>query len=447
LCAKIELGCVIRVLPARAERVPSRMPKAPAHQTRTVLLIVASGVAVAAAGFRLRQLPFIADPWMCASIDTIGAFLSFTFAANTLVRFSGTRERMALLLAAGFGISGLMQLSLALQLFSHASSASELVNSLRISWMQSSMLLAEAMLLAAAFASPPPQAHEPNQKDLALLALAGTMAYASGALYFLVSPEPDIHAGTTVPRLWQLLPAALYLLAAVAFQRRVQRASSHLEKSLTLMAWINFASHLVLLESVQALDAPFTFAQTLRVSSYAVVLGGALLDNSRLFQQVQHLAASDPLTGLANYRRLVDVLETEIERSGRTGREFSILLLDLDGLKAINDRWGHLTGSRALCRLAETLRVHSRSVDTAARYGGDEFALVLPETGELAARRVAARIRERLASQTEQPKISASIGVAVYPNSGPTAERLLMAADEALYAMKQKVTGQSVGRD
>ena len=201
---------------------------------------------------------------------------------------------------------------------------------------------------------------------------------------------------------------------------------------------MNGAAHVVGMVSLAALDAPFTMAQTLRVSSYAIVLGGTLLDNSRLFLQVRHLAISDPLTGLANYRHLIDVLEAEIERSGRTGREFSVLLLDLDGLKTINDRFGHLVGSRALQRLANVLRVHSRAMDTPARYGGDEFALVMPETGGEAARRVSSRIRERLASQTEQPKISASVGVAVYPASGVTAERLLVAADEALYAMKQQ---------
>jgi len=104
----------------------------------------------------------------------------------------------------------------------------------------------------------------------------------------------------------------------------------------------------------------------------------------------------------------------------------------------VNDRFGHLIGSQALRRLAEVLRVHSRAVDTPARYGGDEFALVMPETGANAARFVASRIRERLATQSEQPNITVSVGVAIYPSSGMTAERLLMAADEALYAMKQE---------
>jgi GGDEF domain-containing protein len=75
-----------------------------------------------------------------------------------------------------------------------------------------------------------------------------------------------------------------------------------------------------------------------------------------VFEQVRHLAASDPLTGLANYRRLLDVLDTETERTLRTGRPFAVLLLDLDGLKKINDTYGHLVGSRALCRVADILR-------------------------------------------------------------------------------------------
>ena len=269
------------------------------------------------------------------------------------------------------------------------------------------------------------------------MALAGTVAYAAGALYLLFMREPEIRALGPILQPLELLPAFLFLLAAAAFYQRLKTVSSGLDKALALTAWMNVAAHIVHMVSAQVLDAPFTLAQILRVSSYAVVLGGTLLDNSRLFLQVRHLAISDPLTGLANYRHLIDILESEIERSGRTGREFSVLLLDLDGLKSVNDRFGHLVGSRALQRLADVLRVHSRSVDTPARYGGDEFALVMPETGIQSARRVAARIRERLVAQSEQPKISVSIGVAVYPTSGVTAERLLMAADEALYAMKE----------
>ena len=157
--------------------------------------------------------------------------------------------------------------------------------------------------------------------------------------------------------------------------------------------------------------------------------------------QLRHQASSDSMTGLANHRRLFEVLHAEICRSERTGREFSLLLLDLDGLKKINDQHGHLVGSRALCRLAQIVTDCSRSVDTAARHGGDEFALVLPETGAGAARLVAGRIRDLLAKDCEAPELSVSVGVAAYPSDAKTIGTLLYAADRALYEMKAKRLG------
>jgi len=165
-----------------------------------------------------------------------------------------------------------------------------------------------------------------------------------------------------------------------------------------------------------------------------------LTERKQVETQAQRLAITDPLTGLGNYRRLLDVLHAEIERSGRTGRPFALLLLDLDGLKKINDCYGHLVGSRALCRLGDVLRVFCRSIDTAARYGGDEFAVILPETTAGDAGFVASRIRNRLATDSEQPPLCASIGVAVYPQDGETVEALLQTADRKLYGMKSRGT-------
>jgi diguanylate cyclase (GGDEF)-like protein len=139
---------------------------------------------------------------------------------------------------------------------------------------------------------------------------------------------------------------------------------------------------------------------------------------------------------LCNYRRLLDALDFEIKRSERTGRPFAILLLDLDGLKIINDAFGHLVGSRAICRLANTLLIYCREIDTAARYGGDEFVLVLPETEMEPAQQVAQRISERLKHDGELPKLSVSIGAAIYPEDGESLDELLSAADHALYREK-----------
>ena len=135
-------------------------------------------------------------------------------------------------------------------------------------------------------------------------------------------------------------------------------------------------------------------------------------------------------------------MENEIQRSRRTGRQFAVLLFDLDGLKKINDKYGHLTGSRAIKRLGNVLRNSSRAIDTPARFGGDEFALVLPEAGGHEAEQAASRICEQLALDGEEPFVSVSVGQAVYPADGTSIEQLLGAADSALYKMKRRATGK-----
>jgi diguanylate cyclase (GGDEF)-like protein len=194
-------------------------------------------------------------------------------------------------------------------------------------------------------------------------------------------------------------------------------------------------------ESLLLLQA-FMGITSIMILSLAAEVG----ERQRVEDRLRSLAVSDPLTGLGNYRHLVSVINTEISRAERTTHSFSILFMDLDGLKVINDRDGHLVGSRALVRVADALRFSSRPTDTAARFGGDEFALVLPETSEFVARHVARRVCQRLASDGEPPPITISVGVAEHPRDGKTTESLLRAADRLLYDAKGRTSRDIAAR-
>ena len=169
-------------------------------------------------------------------------------------------------------------------------------------------------------------------------------------------------------------------------------------------------------------------------------------DRNRIEERNRQLASTDALTGLANYRRLLEALDSEIKRYRRTARPFAVLLLDLNGLKEINDTYGHLAGSRALGRVADVLRLHCRAVDTAARYGGDEFVVVFPETEGEAALRAASRISEEFRNDGQDPPLSLSVGTAIFPQDGGTIDELLAAADRALYREKRSSKRSSTNR-
>ncbi len=156
-------------------------------------------------------------------------------------------------------------------------------------------------------------------------------------------------------------------------------------------------------------------------------------------EEMRHLVLDDPLTGLGNYRKLLEVFETEAKWNQRVGRSFGLLLLDLDGLKRINDTHGHLAGSRALCRIADALRSECRAIDVPVRHGGDEFAVILPdanaEGAESLARRIASQLK--LNPDNEVP-VTFSYGIASYPKDGKTLQKLLEIADAGLYTMKRE---------
>jgi len=172
-------------------------------------------------------------------------------------------------------------------------------------------------------------------------------------------------------------------------------------------------------------------------TSGCIGIGVDITERKWAEEKTAALALQDPLTGLANSRHFHETLKQEISRSLRTNRTFALLLLDVDGLKPLNDTHGHLAGSKALCQLAETIRACCRSMDTACRFGGDEFAIILPEANALVANSVAQRIAGALVRSSFQPRFSTSAGVAEFSRDGSDSESLFAAADKALYDNKR----------
>ncbi|MGC1796282.1 MAG: GGDEF domain-containing protein, partial [Candidatus Acidiferrales bacterium] len=386
----------------------------------------------------LHNSSYIADPLLDTYLQMAGSLIAFTFAANALVRFRGTHDRISLILAFGFVLAGLIEAGTSMTFYRGMLVTPSPGNQISVGWLAGRTLLGVVLLAALAVERRIPVARDPAKEMAGATLIVGGVAYLTSVFYFMLPHAPKILPGALIPRPWDLLPALIYLVAAIGFARRLSRAGAYLDRALFIAAGLNVVCHVTMSESQHHLDAPYTLAHFMVVMSYVVVLGGTLLDNAQLFDQVSHLAASDPLTGLANHRRLIEVLETEIQRSRRTGRSFAVLLFDLDGLKKINDRFGHLTGSRAIKRLGAALGSGSRAIDTPARYGGDEFALILPESGESEATQAALRICEQLKCDGQQPAISVSVGLAVYPQDGTSIDKLLGAADSALYRMKGK---------
>ena len=162
-------------------------------------------------------------------------------------------------------------------------------------------------------------------------------------------------------------------------------------------------------------------------------------------ERAEEEAITDELTGLSNHRRFRQILSKEVERAKRFDRPLSVVMLDLDDFKEINDNHGHLQGDQVLREVGRILKSESREVDEPARYGGEEFAIALPETRIDGAMEVGERIRRRLEAvlvpldgRTGEIRIRASVGVAGSPEQAPEVRSLIRAADQALYRAKQQ---------
>jgi diguanylate cyclase (GGDEF)-like protein len=408
------------------------------HNLRLVLLWSIAGGAYLACLWVLHSSSYIADPLLDTYLQMGGSLIAFTFAANALVRFRGTHDRISLILAFGFVLAGLVEAGTSMTFYRGMLVTPTPGNQISVGWLAGRTLLGILLIAALAVEKRLPISRDPAKEMAGATLIVGAVAYLTSVFYFMLPTSPRIHPGALISRPWDLLPAGIYLIAAVGYAQRLHREGAYLDRALFVTAVLNVLCHLTMSASQHHLDAAYEAAHSLMVLSYVVVLGGTLLDNAQLFDQVSRLAASDSLTGLANHRKLLEVMETEIQRSKRTGRNFAVLLFDLDGLKKINDKFGHLVGSRAIKRLGVALRNSSRTIDTPARFGGDEFALILPESGSEEARQVATRICEELKSDGQEPAITVSVGLAVFPADGTSIEKLLSAADRGLYHMKGK---------
>ena len=177
------------------------------------------------------------------------------------------------------------------------------------------------------------------------------------------------------------------------------------------------------------------------------------IENARLFEQVQRLAITDPLTGLYNRRYFFEAARREFERARRYNSPLSVIMIDLDHFKLINDTYGHLAGDRVLVAVATRSRQSLREVDVLARYGGEEFIFLLPQTGIEGASLLAERLRERIMdlpvdSGSQHIMVSASLGLAEIDADCPDLQALIHRADQALYATKHTHRGSiSVWQD
>jgi hypothetical protein len=234
----------------------------------------------------LRVVPLQPDPVLQGFLQITTGLLAFVFAAVTLVRFQGTQDRISLILGSGFLLSGTLLTASSLLFFQFLQETPVHLRWAPVSWYVGRIILGLLLVVALLVEHFLPRSRHPKLEIAGALFTVVTLTYAITAALRHFPRETSPHPLAFFPNPQQLIPAALFLIGLIGFRRRLQIEDSAFDRAIYSAAWMNVAAQLVASQSAQLLDSPFVLAQALMVTSYAVALGGALLDIARLFEQV-----------------------------------------------------------------------------------------------------------------------------------------------------------------
>jgi len=265
----------------------------------------------------------------------------------------------------------------------------------------------------------------PSRVSSRIALRVATIALAAGGAVALVGGGDGF---------WLCLPAAL-----VASNLSRTRVGAALSTAAVLTAAIaaSAVAAAVGLPRVHRVPSPVLALLVLAASVAVLVAVRERLERER--DALRDVALTDPLTGIANRRLLLGRAEYEIARHERARRSFAVVVLDLDGFKILNDRFGHTAGDELLCDVATALMHAIRAQDTVARMGGDEFCVLAPETNGPGARALLTRITQRVTEATAGVQaLAVSVGIALFPDDGASATALLHVADQRLLGAKRE---------
>ena len=254
---------------------------------------------------------------------------------------------------------------------------------------------------------------------------------------------PDMGPAVYAIATWVMSRSQEFVTADLAHDARVTEAAVGAVVAFPLSCRGRKVGAVVALDREPSAREPRMAASMLRAVRVLLEPASVALDNALLLKRAEALSVTDDLTHLYNSRYLNLVLRRETKRASRSGRPLSLLFIDLDGFKAVNDTHGHLFGSRALVEAAAVIRSSARETDVVSRFGGDEFAIILPDTGGEGAYAVGARVRDKIAAYTFLTadklniRLTVSVGVATLPDVAASSEELVQAADKAMYQVKE----------